>query len=54
VVSGSQLWLDGIAQTNGKVMQFVVAPVDSKYSAEAQMTGVDSVARLHFEILPTK
>ena len=54
VVSGSQLWLDGIASTNGKVMQFIATTAGTGYSVEAQMTGYDSVAGIQFEIMPTK
>lgn len=53
-VSGSQLWLDGIATRDGKVNQFVATPVGSGYSVEAQMTGKETVAGLQFEIVPTK
>jgi ubiquitin len=54
IVTGSQLWLDGIATLDGKVMQFVATPVGSGYSVEAQLTGRDSVAGLQFEVMPTK
>lgn len=54
VVSGSQLWLDGIAKLDGKVMQFVAVPVGSGYSVEAQLTGKDSVAGLQFEVCAGK
>ncbi|KAE9369833.1 hypothetical protein N431DRAFT_560557 [Stipitochalara longipes BDJ] len=54
VVAGSQLWLDGIATNDGKVMQFVATPVDSGYSVEAQINGKDTIAGLQFEIIPTK
>jgi ubiquitin len=54
IVTGFQLWLDGIATLDGKVMQFVATPVGSGYSVEAQLTGRDSVAGLQFEVMPTK
>lgn len=54
VVAGSQLWLDGIATMDGKVIQFVATPVGSGYSVEAQIKGNDSTAGLQFEIIPTK
>jgi hypothetical protein len=54
VVSGLQLWLDGIATTDGKVMQFIATPVGTGYSVEAQVKGNDSTAGLQFEIIPTK
>lgn len=51
VVPG-QKWLDGIVRSNGTVMQFVAVPTGSGYSVEAQMTGVDKIAGLQFEIIP--
>ena len=51
VVPG-QRWLDGIVRSNGTVMQFVAVPTGSGYSVEAQMTGVDKIAGLQFEIIP--
>jgi len=54
VVPPKQLWLDGIATADGKVMQFVADPVGSGYSVEAQLTGADTVAGLQFEIIPTE
>jgi hypothetical protein len=53
IATGSQKWLDGIATLDGKVMQFVAAPIGSGYSVEAQLTGRDSVAGLQFEVMPT-
>ncbi|TEY43154.1 hypothetical protein BOTCAL_0377g00030 [Botryotinia calthae] len=51
VVPGKR-WLDGIFRSNGTVMQFVAVPTGSGYSVEAQMTGVDKIAGLQFEIIP--
>ncbi|TGO81301.1 hypothetical protein BPOR_1218g00020 [Botrytis porri] len=51
VVPGQE-WLDGIVGTNGTVMQFVVVPTRSGYSVEAQITGVDKIVGLQFEIIP--
>ncbi|KAF7943367.1 hypothetical protein EAE96_011294 [Botrytis aclada] len=51
VVPG-QRWLDGVVRTNGTVMQFVTVPTGSGYSVEAQITGVDKIAGLQFEIIP--
>lgn len=53
IVSGSQVWLDGRATLDGKVLQFVATPVGPTYSVEAQLCGSDSATRLHFEIMPT-
>ncbi|KAH6682475.1 hypothetical protein B0J14DRAFT_468361 [Halenospora varia] len=49
-----QWWLDGIAKSDGKVMQFVAAQVDTGYSVEAQITGKDSIGGLQIEIIPVK
>lgn len=54
IVRPRQHWLDGIATSNGKVSQFVVDSVGSGYSVEAQVTGIDSIAGLQFEIIPQK
>lgn len=37
VVTPQQLWLDGIASSEGVVRQFVAVPMGSKYSVEAQV-----------------
>lgn len=52
VVLPSQLWLGGITNKDGKVMQFVAAPTGSGYSVESQITGGDTVASIQFEIVP--
>jgi ubiquitin len=52
MVTPDQNWLDGIASQGGMVSQFVVAPVGSGYSVEAQVTGRDAVAGIQFEIIP--
>ncbi|KAF8852869.1 ubiquitin-domain-containing protein [Acephala macrosclerotiorum] len=39
VVPPNQLWLDGIATADGKVMQFTATPAGSGYSVEAQLSG---------------
>jgi hypothetical protein len=52
VVPPDQLWLDGIAAMDGKVMQFVATPVGTGYSVEAQVTGEDKIAGIQFEITP--
>ncbi|TVY45483.1 Ubiquitin-60S ribosomal protein L40 [Lachnellula occidentalis] len=54
LVPPMQLWLDGIAKTDGKVLQFVAAPIGSGYSVEAQITGQESIAGMQFEIVPSK
>ena len=52
VVPPAQMWLDGVATSDGKVMQFVAASVDSGYSVEAQVTGAGALAGIQFEITP--
>ena len=42
VVTPDQLWLDGIAAQDGKVLQFVATPAGSKYSVESQISGKSS------------
>jgi len=50
----SQPWLDGIADSNGTVRQFVAMPFGSDYSVESQVTGKDAVGGLQFEITPCR
>jgi ubiquitin len=54
VVTPKQLWLDGIASTDGTVRQFVAMPLGSGYTVEAQITGVDLVGGLQLEVVPVK
>lgn len=54
VITPDQLWLDGIASTQGRVRQFVAMPVGSGYTVEAQVTGEDITGGLQFEITPAK
>ncbi|TVY90806.1 hypothetical protein LAWI1_G005376, partial [Lachnellula willkommii] len=49
-----QLWLDGIAKLNGKVMQFVAVPSGSGYSVESQISNIDSVSGIQISITPIK
>jgi hypothetical protein len=48
----SSPWLDGIADTNGTVRQFVATPFGSGFSVESQITGNDAAGGLQFEIVP--
>lgn len=54
VVPPTQIWLDGVATTDGKVMQFTATPAGSGYSIEAQLSGSDTIAGLQFEVFPIK
>jgi len=49
-----QLWLDGIAKVNGKVMQFVAVPSSSGYSVEAQIASIEAVGGIQISITPIK
>ncbi|TKX20298.1 putative ubiquitin family protein-2 [Elsinoe australis] len=51
VVPG-QRWLDGIADSNGSVRQFVAMHAGSEYSVEAQVSGQDAVGGLQIEVTP--
>jgi hypothetical protein len=52
VVVPSQNWLDGIADSDGTVRQFVAMAFNSGHSIEFQTTGADAVGGLQFEITP--
>lgn len=52
VVTPDQLWLDGIASTQGCVCQFVAMPMGGGYTVEAQVTGEDVTGGLQFEVTP--
>jgi hypothetical protein len=54
IIVPGQLWLDGIADANGTVRQFVAMPFGSGYSVESQVTGKDAAGGLQFEITPYK
>ncbi|KAL2067774.1 hypothetical protein VTL71DRAFT_15870 [Oculimacula yallundae] len=49
-----QLWLDGIAKLNGKVMQFVAVPSGTGYSVEAQIAETESVGGIQIVITPIR
>lgn len=49
-----QLWLDGIASSDGKVRQFVAMPFGKGYTVEAQITGQDVLGGLQFHVIPSK
>lgn len=52
LVLPSQRWLDGIATAPGLVKQFVAMPYGSGYSVEHQVTGMETVGGLQFEVIP--
>jgi len=54
MVTPDQLWLDGFADEDGKVRQFVAMPLGKGYTAEAQITGEEVVGGLQIEVTPSK
>ncbi|KAF2649096.1 hypothetical protein K491DRAFT_708357 [Lophiostoma macrostomum CBS 122681] len=52
VVVPAQPWLDGIADSDGTVRQFVAMPFGSGHSIEHQLTGSDTTGGLQFEVTP--
>ncbi|KAI5359517.1 Putative Ubiquitin-like domain-containing protein [Septoria linicola] len=53
IVPPKQLWLDGIANGNGTVRQFVAMPLGSGYSVEAQLTASEAVGGIQIEVTPS-
>lgn len=53
IVAPEQLWLDGIADKQGSVRQFVAMPLGSGYSVEAQITGRDEVGGIQLMVVPS-
>jgi hypothetical protein len=51
VVPG-QYWLDGIANGDGTVRQFIAMPFGSRHTVESQITGQDTTGGIQFEIKP--
>jgi ubiquitin len=49
-----QLWLDGIAHSDGAVRQFVAMPFGSGHSVEYQVTGEDAAGGIQIEVTPYK
>ena len=52
IIVPGQLWLDGIADSNGTVRQFVAMPFGSGHSIESQITGKDAAGGIQFEVVP--
>lgn len=52
LVVPNQLWLDGIANGNGTVRQFVATPLGSGYSVEAQIRGHEHYGGIQVEVTP--
>ena len=47
-----QLWLDGVAKLNGKVMQFVAVKSGSGYSVESQISSIDGTGGIQILVTP--
>lgn len=54
VITPNQLWLDGIANSDGAVRQFVATPLGAGYTVEAQITGEEFAGGIQFEVVPRK
>ncbi|KAG9195371.1 hypothetical protein G6011_00492 [Alternaria panax] len=54
VVVPEQKWIDGIANGDGTVRQFVAMPLHSGHSVETQLTRQDTVAGIQIEVTPYK
>jgi ubiquitin len=54
VITPKQLWLDGIASTDGTVRQFVAMPLGCGYTVEAQITGIDLIGGVQVEVVSVK
>ncbi|KAF2031589.1 hypothetical protein EK21DRAFT_99541 [Setomelanomma holmii] len=54
IVVPGQLWLDGIANSDGTVRQFFAMPFGSGHSVEHQVTGQDAAGGIQIEITPYK
>ncbi|KAH7411940.1 integral membrane protein [Phaeosphaeria sp. MPI-PUGE-AT-0046c] len=52
IIVPGQEWLDGVADSDGTVRQFVSMPFASGHSVEAQITGNDATGGIQFEIVP--
>jgi hypothetical protein len=49
-----QLWLDGIAKADGKIMQFIAVRSGAGYSVEAQIHHVEAVGGIQIMATPLK
>ncbi|KAJ4348715.1 uncharacterized protein N0V89_010093 [Didymosphaeria variabile] len=54
LVVPKQNWLDGIADSDGTVRQFVAMPFGSGHSVEMQVTGQDAAGGIQIEVTPRK
>lgn len=54
VVVPGQPWLDGFATGPGKVQQFVATGLGKDQTVEAQITGVEDIGGLQFDVTPQK
>ncbi|MES2354001.1 MAG: hypothetical protein V4568_06255 [Pseudomonadota bacterium] len=54
VVCPPQLWLDGINSGDGLIRQFVAVPLGSGYTAEAALTGAETVGGIQIKVFEPK
>jgi hypothetical protein len=52
IVVPGQRWLDGVADSNGTVRQFVATPFGSGHSIEAQVSGIEAAGGIQIEVVP--
>jgi hypothetical protein len=52
IVVPGQRWLDGVADSNGTVRQFVATPLGSGHSIEAQVSGIEAASGIQIEVVP--
>ncbi|KAH6868018.1 integral membrane protein [Alternaria rosae] len=54
IVVPQQKWIDGVANGDGTVRQFIAMPSNSGTSVEAQITGQEATAGIQIEVTPYK
>lgn len=54
VVSPDQPWLDGVADQDGTVRQFVAMPLGTGYSVEKQITGEEVKGGIQIQVTPAR
>ena len=54
VVCPEQRWLDGYVIEDGKIRQFIAAPLGAGFTAEEQITGKAEFGGLQIEVIPMK
>jgi len=54
VIVPSQPWLDGFVVSEGKIKQFIAAPLGSGVTVEGQLTGEEKFGGIQIEVFPMK